>query len=86
VDALTTFPVDISVNLNNGPEAAKIINKILTDPHLGNGIKGLMYILKQFLVQRHLNEPFSGGVGSYALLILVSSFLMVSTQSDRVKR
>lgn len=76
-DALTNFPVDISFNMGTGPEAARIVESFLDDPKLGHGIKGLMYVLKQFLLQRHLNEPFSGGLGSYGLLILVSSFLMM---------
>ncbi|KAJ3409408.1 hypothetical protein HDV05_004449 [Chytridiales sp. JEL 0842] len=75
VDALTTYPVDVSINMASGPEAAKIVTEFLGDPQIGNGIKGLMYVMKQFLLQRHLNEPFSGGLGSYALLIMVAAFL-----------
>ncbi|KAI9357241.1 hypothetical protein DFJ73DRAFT_820944 [Zopfochytrium polystomum] len=76
-DALTKFAVDISVNVETGPEAARIVTQFVEDPKLGLGIRGLMYVMKQFLLQRHLNEPFTGGLGSYGLLILVSSFLMM---------
>ncbi|KAJ3048214.1 hypothetical protein HDU99_009233 [Rhizoclosmatium hyalinum] len=76
VDALTTFPVDISINMDSGPQAAQIVTHFLQEPNgVGEAIRGLMYLLKQFLLARHLNEPFSGGCGSYALLILVASFV-----------
>ncbi|KAJ3333552.1 hypothetical protein HDU76_006859 [Blyttiomyces sp. JEL0837] len=76
-DDLTNFPVDVSFNIHGGPEAVTIVEQFLADSRIGHGIRGLMYILKQFLLQRHLNEPFSGGLVSYGLLIMVASFLMM---------
>uniref|UniRef100_S4RRL6 PAP-associated domain-containing protein n=1 Tax=Petromyzon marinus TaxID=7757 RepID=S4RRL6_PETMA len=35
----------------------------------------LVLVLKQFLLQRDLNEPYTGGVSSYLLVMLVVSFL-----------
>lgn len=40
----------------------------------------LIFILKQFLLQRDLNEVFTGGIGSYSLTLMAISFLQVSTQ------
>ncbi|KAI9334871.1 hypothetical protein BDR26DRAFT_866285 [Obelidium mucronatum] len=75
-DALTSFPVDISINMASGLQAAEIVSHFLNEPNgIGEAIRGLMYLLKQFLLARHLNEPFNGGCGSYALLILVSTFV-----------
>ena len=74
---MTKFPVDVSFNMSGGLESAKIVKKFLNDPKCGHGIRGIMYMMKQFLYQRHLNEPFSGGLGSYALLIMVSAFVKV---------
>ncbi|KAJ3239779.1 hypothetical protein HDU81_005277 [Chytriomyces hyalinus] len=75
-DALTQFPVDISLNMGGGLQAAQIVTQFLSEPNgVGDAIRGLMYLLKQFLLMRHLNEPFNGGCGSYALLILVSTFV-----------
>ncbi|KAJ3077210.1 hypothetical protein HDU98_006397 [Podochytrium sp. JEL0797] len=75
-DALTTFPVDISINMPSGLQAAQIVSHFLQEPNgVGEAIRGLMYLLKQFLLARYLNEPFNGGCGSYALLLLVSSFV-----------
>jgi len=37
----------------------------------------LVLVLKQFLLQRDLNEVFTGGISSYSLILLVISFLQV---------
>ena len=38
-------------------------------------LRPLTFILKYFLKARVLNEPYSGGVGSYMLQLLIVSFL-----------
>ncbi|KAJ3107406.1 hypothetical protein HDU96_007913 [Phlyctochytrium bullatum] len=75
VDSLTGFAVDVSFNMTSGVQTAQIVKKVLSDQKCGAAIRGLMYLLKQFLAQRVLNEPFSGGLGSYALLLLVVAFV-----------
>ena len=37
----------------------------------------LVLVLKQFLVQRDLNEVFAGGISSYSLVLMTISFLQV---------
>lgn len=37
----------------------------------------LIFVLKQFLLQRDLNEVFTGGISSYSLILMVISFLQV---------
>jgi non-canonical poly(A) RNA polymerase PAPD5/7 len=37
----------------------------------------LVLVLKQFLLQRDLNEVFTGGIGSYSLFLMAVSFLQV---------
>lgn len=39
----------------------------------------LIFVLKQFLLQRDLNEVFTGGIGSYSLILMAISFLQVDT-------
>ncbi|KAJ3259587.1 hypothetical protein HK103_002141 [Boothiomyces macroporosus] len=75
VDSFTNYNVDVSFNVGNGVEAAKIVKRSVEDKKIGNTVRMLMLLLKQFLVQRHLNEVFTGGLGSYALLCLITSFL-----------
>ena len=38
----------------------------------------LVLVLKQFLLQRHLNEVFVGGLGSYCLTLMVVAQLQVT--------
>ena len=61
--------------MTNGVEAAEIIKRFVQDQTFGTAIRSMMLILKQFLTQRHLNEVFTGGLSSYALLIMITSFL-----------
>ncbi|KAI8896706.1 hypothetical protein BC833DRAFT_596525 [Globomyces pollinis-pini] len=75
VDSMTNFCVDVSFNMTGGLETVDIVNKFLADPIIGQATRVLMLCLKQFLVQRHLNEVFTGGIGSYALLCTITSFL-----------
>lgn len=43
----------------------------------------LIFVLKQFLLQRDLNEVFTGGISSYSLILMVISFLQVRIQQRR---
>ena len=74
VDSLLGCRVDISVNMHNGIRAAEIVRSYLvTMPAL----RPLAFILKQFLLQRGLNEVFTGGLSSYSTAVLIISFLQV---------
>lgn len=42
----------------------------------------LIFVLKQFLLQRDLNEVFTGGISSYSLILMVISFLQVQKDKD----
>lgn len=42
----------------------------------------LIFVLKQFLLQRDLNEVFTGGISSYSLILMVISFLQVQEDAD----
>lgn len=44
----------------------------------------LVLVLKQFLQQQGLNESFTGGIGSYALVLLTVSFLQLHPAYDRL--
>lgn len=83
VDSVTRFPVDVSINMANGLEAAAVVRGFVEDAVTGQATRTLMLLLKQFLVQRHLNEVFSGGLGSYSLLCMIVSFLKVFRLIDR---
>ncbi|XP_028967980.1 terminal nucleotidyltransferase 4A [Galendromus occidentalis] len=68
----TNVKVDISFNQKNGVKSAKLIKDFCkTFPPLPK----LVFVLKQYLLQRDLNEVFTGGISSYSLILLVVSFL-----------
>ncbi|KAM7538867.1 hypothetical protein Aperf_G00000052582 [Anoplocephala perfoliata] len=71
-DIETGLKVDISFNMLNSVEAARFVgNQVCCFPAL----RHLVLTLKQFLLIRDLNEVFTGGVSSYALILMCISFL-----------
>jgi len=40
-------------------------------------LPSLVLVLKQFLNQRDLNDVYTGGLGSYSLILLIVSFFQV---------
>lgn len=75
---LTVMPFglkfDISMGKINGLSAVDAVKKYLST---WPALRPLVTILKLFLLQRNMNEVFSGGLGSFALLISVVSFLQL---------
>ncbi|KAH9507695.1 Terminal nucleotidyltransferase 4A [Bulinus truncatus] len=85
-DAESEVKVDISFNLdsnqNYGVESAQLIQQYMEDYDC---LKYLVLVLKQFLLQRDLNEVFSGGISSYSLTLLVISFLQLHPRAHAAK-
>ncbi|XP_010242910.1 PREDICTED: non-canonical poly(A) RNA polymerase PAPD5 [Nelumbo nucifera] len=72
VERKSGISFDISFDVENGPKAAEFIKDAVTKlPPL----RPLCLILKVFLQQRELNEVYSGGIGSYALLAMLMAHL-----------
>ncbi len=72
--------VDISFNVPSGPENTKIVQQHLDDhPEL----RYVVLVLKYFLSQNRLNEPYWGGMGSYALVLLASFLIQKKKGIDR---
>lgn len=75
-DKITGIKVDISFKNSDGVRTTKLIKDyIAAFPVLPK----LVMVLKQFLAQKKLNEVFYGGISSYSLILMVVSFLQVST-------
>ena len=68
--------MDISVNMTNGLRAIATIERLFSDVGT-QAARALVVTVKAFLHQRGLNEVFSGGLGSYAVVCLVVSFLQL---------
>lgn len=78
-DKKTEVKVDISFNMTNGVKSARLIQDFME--HYPN-LKYLVLVLKQFLLQRDLNEVFTGGISSYSLILMTVSFLQLHPRRD----
>ena len=71
-EATSGLAFDISFDVANGPAAAAWMRAAMGAlPPL----RPLTLVLKAFLQQRELNEVYSGGVGSYALVVMLVALL-----------
>eukprot|EP01138_Halocafeteria_seosinensis_P001100 gb/GECG01001125.1/.p1 GENE.gb/GECG01001125.1/~~gb/GECG01001125.1/.p1 ORF type:complete len:613 (+),score=83.01 gb/GECG01001125.1/:1-1839(+) len=62
------IPIDISFNAASGPESSDFMAEcIKTYP----AARPLVIVLKYFLQQRGLNETYTGGIGSFLLMLMV---------------
>ncbi|KAJ7029399.1 hypothetical protein C8F04DRAFT_1265053 [Mycena alexandri] len=77
------FNVDLSINQQNGIVAGGIINGFLREFGSSNkssgclALRALVLLTKLFLSQRGMNEVYTGGLGSYAIVCLAISFLQM---------
>ncbi|XP_032469841.1 terminal nucleotidyltransferase 4B isoform X2 [Phocoena sinus] len=78
-DSFTEVKVDISFNVQNGVRAADLIKDFTKKYPV---LPYLVLVLKQFLLQRDLNEVFTGGIGSYSLFLMAVSFLQLHPRED----
>ncbi|RWS31730.1 non-canonical poly(A) RNA polymerase PAPD5-like protein [Leptotrombidium deliense] len=79
IDKNTDIRVDISFNTNNGVKSVKLIKEYKKQyPNLPK----LVLVLKQFLLERQLNEVFTGGISSYSLILMTVSFLQRHPRAD----
>ncbi|KAI5116070.1 hypothetical protein M0805_005583 [Coniferiporia weirii] len=76
------FSVDISMNQTNGVQAGAMINRFLDE---FPALRAIVLVVKSFLNQRSLNEVYSGGLGSYAIVCLAVSFLQMHPKLRRAE-
>ncbi|KAJ1657110.1 hypothetical protein IWQ61_003436 [Dispira simplex] len=79
VEQITHINVDISINMMSGVESAAIVSRFIKQDWPIT-LRALLFIIKQFLIQRGHNEVYMGGIGSYALTNLIVSFLQMHPQ------
>ncbi|EZA49943.1 non-canonical poly(A) RNA polymerase PAPD5 isoform X2 [Ooceraea biroi] len=78
-DKESEIKVDISFNMNNGVKSAELINSFKRRYPV---LEKLVMVLKQFLLQRDLNEVFTGGISSYSLILMTISFLQLHPRQN----
>jgi hypothetical protein len=66
------LPCDLSLGVSNGAAAVPLVMSLI-EQH--PALRPLVLVLKSFLAQRGLHSPFTGGIGGYALLNLVTAHL-----------
>ncbi|CBY24115.1 unnamed protein product [Oikopleura dioica] len=71
-DMITDIKVDISFNMKTGVTAIGLVKGYIRQ---FPALRYLVLVLKQFLLQRDMNEVWTGGISSYGLILMVVSFL-----------
>uniref|UniRef100_A0A0D9V408 polynucleotide adenylyltransferase n=1 Tax=Leersia perrieri TaxID=77586 RepID=A0A0D9V408_9ORYZ len=74
VERKSEIAFDISFDVDGGPQAADFIKDYVKK---FPALRHLCMILKVFLHQRELNEVYTGGIGSYALLTMLITHLQL---------
>ncbi|KAL6615775.1 hypothetical protein ACP70R_038045 [Stipagrostis hirtigluma subsp. patula] len=74
VERKSGIAFDISFDVDGGPQAADFIKDAVKKLP---ALRPLCMILKVFLHQRELNEVYTGGIGSYALLTMLITHLQL---------
>ncbi|XP_059483277.1 terminal nucleotidyltransferase 4B-like [Neocloeon triangulifer] len=75
--------VDISFNMQNGVHSAKLITDFKERFPV---LAPLVMVLKHFLLERDLNEVFTGGISSYSLILLTISFLQLHPRDMTIEK
>ncbi|KAI8334122.1 hypothetical protein BD560DRAFT_414700 [Blakeslea trispora] len=73
-DTMTKLKVDIILNSTSGLESAVTINNLIRKYP---ALRPLSLIVKHMLALRSLNEVYTGGLGGYAIVCMVVSFLQM---------
>ncbi|XP_050671336.1 non-canonical poly(A) RNA polymerase protein Trf4-1-like [Leptidea sinapis] len=82
-DKYSDVKVDISFNMSNGVKSAELIKQYKEKYPV---LSRLVMVLKQFLLQRDLNEVFTGGISSYSLILMCISFLQLHPRPERLRQ
>ncbi|GAA5809060.1 hypothetical protein MFLAVUS_002463 [Mucor flavus] len=73
-DVMTKLKVDIILNSTSGIDSANMIQSMMKKYP---GVRPISLIVKYLLALRNMNEVFTGGLGGYAVVCLVVSFLQM---------
>ncbi|XP_077302789.1 terminal nucleotidyltransferase 4B-like isoform X2 [Arctopsyche grandis] len=79
-DKFSDVKVDISFNMSSGVRSAELIKEYKQKYPV---LSKLVMVLKQFLLQRDLNEVFTGGISSYSLILMCISFLQLHPRPEK---
>merc|ERR1739838_142633 len=80
-DLLTDIKVDISFNMESGVTSVSLIKEFIRE---FPALKPLVLLLKQFLLQRDMNEVWTGGISSYGLILMTVNFLQMREPQEKL--
>jgi non-canonical poly(A) RNA polymerase PAPD5/7 len=70
----TGLAFDVCWEVRSGPQGASYVRSLLERWPV---MRPLVLVLKVFLTQRELNEVYSGGIGSYTLIVMTAAMLQL---------
>lgn len=74
--------VDVCFDQPGGPESADLMHRFM---YSMPPLRPLTFVLKYFLSSRDINKPFTGGIGSYLLQLMIVSFLQQRSREDLMR-
>lgn len=78
-DEKSGYDVDISFDQPNGLRNTQVVNQFAAKYAV---FRPLLLLLKYFLRQSSLNEPYNGGLGSYGLSLMLASFIQLHPKTN----
>jgi len=78
-DRKSGIEIDISFGVTSGKENSKVVLEYCKKYPL---VKPLTLVIKYYLKQKFLNNSWSGGIGSYTLVIMIISYLQLHAKND----
>lgn len=78
-DMESKVKIDISFNMESGLRSAEKVKEYLKQYPL---LEKLLLVVKQYLYQQKLNEVYTGGIGSYSVILLIVSFFQHCPKSE----
>jgi len=73
-DLRTGADIDISLSVTAGKENTQVVNDYVAQYPL---LRPLTLVIKYYLKHRFLNNPWSGGIGSYTLVLMIINYLQL---------
>lgn len=70
--APTNISIDVCFNQKTGPQAASLMHQYM---EALSPLRPLAFVLKKYMASRGLNQPYTGGVGSFLLQMMILTFL-----------
>eukprot|EP00531_Pseudo-nitzschia_arenysensis_P007353 CAMPEP_0116156550 /NCGR_PEP_ID=MMETSP0329-20121206/22890_1 /TAXON_ID=697910 /ORGANISM="Pseudo-nitzschia arenysensis, Strain B593" /LENGTH=457 /DNA_ID=CAMNT_0003653637 /DNA_START=54 /DNA_END=1424 /DNA_ORIENTATION=+ len=81
--APTNISIDVCFNQTTGPQAAQLMKQYM---QALSPLRPLSFVLKKYMASRGLNQPYTGGVGSFLLQMMILSFLQHRERDTTQKR